>query len=768
MADARDRTVATNYAREAMEDIKNMDFELITNENLSTAEIIDGKFNKVTTVTNEHNNLKRINTQVFWNNRNGKTINIETTMHINRTQFTPGEAAKLILYADPYYTVLPTAGTANIIAVIKDINGNTKIDWNGADIQFSITSASDFPKSGGGSFLGYFVDNPGDTTGIDTKNITPEDGIARTIFKASEYKIDGDIQQGEVVIEASVDLPNDGGTISDTITIDVTLDVVRIDLTASPTSIDADGVSTSTITAALKNSGDSTVTAAANNITFNISGEGTFVDSEGLSLPNTITITPSNGIANIFVKSINDTPGVATITASSEGLLSDTVNVTTTGQPANIFVLINPDSIYMDETAEVIVIIKDINGVAVDFTGTINLNVVTETSTGDGTFNPVSIIFDGTTSTKTAIFTPISIGNATIRASNASEILNEGAADINISEVLVASKITVSAIPQNIEAGGTETSSITAKVKTEDNIIVSTYVEPITFETTLGYFSNEISTITITIDNPDYENGIANIDLFPPGNVGEAIVTVSSGSLTSGSVEVGFYSNAHHIELSASPQRMLVDGDTCAIAATIVDESGTKVENYNEAITFTILEGWPSNAKFTLTTTSSLTQTVINGAISVELTSQKKAGTVKLKASSFNGTEDILGYLNIPVGITLNLIEISVDYTFDSGTNIGTVSFDIDVQGAEIILEEMQISWSDNLLETLNKIEIEGSEVYFNSASNGTVIDINDITLSTGISNVVMYFDTNMSGKNFTVIFNPNSGDYQVEFPVLP
>jgi len=30
MADARDRTVATNYAREAMEDIKNMDFEYIS------------------------------------------------------------------------------------------------------------------------------------------------------------------------------------------------------------------------------------------------------------------------------------------------------------------------------------------------------------------------------------------------------------------------------------------------------------------------------------------------------------------------------------------------------------------------------------------------------------------------------------------------------------------------------------------------------------------------------------------------------------------
>jgi len=62
MADTRDRTVATNYAREAMEDVKNMNFELITNENLSTAEIIDAKFNRVITVVDEHDNLKKITT----------------------------------------------------------------------------------------------------------------------------------------------------------------------------------------------------------------------------------------------------------------------------------------------------------------------------------------------------------------------------------------------------------------------------------------------------------------------------------------------------------------------------------------------------------------------------------------------------------------------------------------------------------------------------------------------------------------------------------
>ncbi|MBA7596940.1 hypothetical protein ES703_03934 [subsurface metagenome] len=765
MADARDRTVATNYAREAMEDIKNMDFELITNENLSTAEIIDGKFNKVVTVVDEHDNLKKITTLFYWNNRNGKTINVETTMYINETQFNPGEAAKIILYANPYYTVVPSAGTTNLIAVIKDINGNTKIDWSGGDIHFSIlgNGYSDFPKNGVGSYLGYL----GDSSGTNNISITPNNGVAETTFTAS--LIDEVAQEGNVIIEASVELP-DVSTVSDTVTITVTLNVVRIELTANPMSIDADGVSTSTITAALKNSAGSTVTDATNNITFNISGEGTFVDSEGGALPNTTTITPSNGVSTIFVKSINDTPGVATVTASSAGLLSDTIDIITTGGPHSISVSVNPDSIYMDGTAEVIVIIRDIKGVAVDFTGTINLNVVTETSNGDGNFNPVSVIFDGTTSAETAIFTPTAIGNATIRASDAFEVLTEGDANITISDVLVADHITVSAIPQNIEVGGTETSNITAQVKTEDNIIVSTYVEPITFETTLGNFSNGIGSITLTIDNLDYENGIANVELFPPDTVGEATITVSSGGLTSGSVEVGFYSSAHHIELIASPQKMLVNGDTCTITATIVDESGTQIFNYNEDITFTILEGWPSNAKFTLTNTSSLTQTVINGAASVELTSQSKAGTVKFEASSFNGTEYIFGYLNMPVGITLELAT-PPNITYNSGTY--QVSFDIDVQGAELNLEEMQVSWDIvDPQKTLTSVTIEGVEVYSNSASNGTTIDINDTILSTSTSTINLYFETDITEilpLEITVIFNPNSGDYSVpvEVPLL-
>ncbi|MBA7570715.1 hypothetical protein ES708_12468 [subsurface metagenome] len=92
MADARDRTVATNFAREAMENVKNMDFELIIitdEENPSVTEILNGKFNRLVTVAKEIIDeveileLKKVTTEVNWLDRNGnlKKVVIETLVY---------------------------------------------------------------------------------------------------------------------------------------------------------------------------------------------------------------------------------------------------------------------------------------------------------------------------------------------------------------------------------------------------------------------------------------------------------------------------------------------------------------------------------------------------------------------------------------------------------------------------------------------------------------------------------------------------------------
>jgi len=127
MADARERTVASNYAREAMEDIKNMEFELITNENLSAEVTFDGKFKRNVIVSDLEDNLKKVTTRVYWTKRDGNLIDVTTSMMINQMQFNPGDADHILLFAEKYELIID--GTTVITAIIKDANGNTKIDW---------------------------------------------------------------------------------------------------------------------------------------------------------------------------------------------------------------------------------------------------------------------------------------------------------------------------------------------------------------------------------------------------------------------------------------------------------------------------------------------------------------------------------------------------------------------------------------------------------------------------------------------------------------
>ncbi|MCK4241289.1 MAG: prepilin-type N-terminal cleavage/methylation domain-containing protein [Candidatus Atribacteria bacterium] len=85
MADARDRTVATNYAQEKMEELINKPFEDITDEPL---DYIPGqtKFERKVDVTDEVvGEIKKVTTTVSWTNRKEeiKTVTLETLIYNN-------------------------------------------------------------------------------------------------------------------------------------------------------------------------------------------------------------------------------------------------------------------------------------------------------------------------------------------------------------------------------------------------------------------------------------------------------------------------------------------------------------------------------------------------------------------------------------------------------------------------------------------------------------------------------------------------------------
>jgi prepilin-type N-terminal cleavage/methylation domain-containing protein len=232
MADARDRTVATNYAREAMEDIKNKDFDQIITQSRN---YIDGtKYEREVIVDPGVTNLKKVTTKVYWKDRNDNTKMVETDMVIHFIETTAGTPTKIILYAKPYNVLTQNITdpedideTKSIItAVAKDAKGNT-VTTGSINISFSITT---------GSTLGS----------ISSENEISVEGKATTIFTASS--------KGEVIITASAN-----GLTDNSVTIKITdpNTPVKINLTASP--IFMTPGSESLITATIVNAGGATV-----------------------------------------------------------------------------------------------------------------------------------------------------------------------------------------------------------------------------------------------------------------------------------------------------------------------------------------------------------------------------------------------------------------------------------------------------------------------------------------------------------------------------
>jgi len=730
-----------------MEDIKNKDFDQIIAQ--PRTPISGTKFEREI-IVQESTNLKKVTTNVYWHDRNGNPKMVDTDMAVHFIETTAETATKIILYANPYNVLTDDDTNTSdiyenksiITAVIKDAKGNTVTtpDYN---ITFSITQTS------------------GDTSGsLSPDSGTTVNGKATTTFTSSGGA------GGEFTITATVT-----GLTSDSVKITATsIDKpVKIDLSANPMFMTPG--STSIITATIVNAVGTNV-AVSKGITFSVSGPG------NLSTPTTLTTVDGDGnptgIVTITLIS-NGTPGTITVSASSTDLEPGVVDVITGGK---IYLSASLTSVPVNETSTIAVTTRDVDGIPINYIGAIKLLVESTggglgtLSSGSGNFdeNNYELTFNGDSSSETVIFTATSEGEVNIKATDPGTILTDSTPlSLTVIEALTPDHIEVYAIPSSIPAGGTETSLITAKVMTENNITVTSYDKSVTFTTTTGTFSNSKSSITTT-----FAGGVATVELSPSDYSDTAEITVSStvsdGQIITGSTQVGFYIGPDHILLSAVPQKVSVGGQSCIVTAKIVDYNGNLISDYNEDITFIISPWPPGPIKFAKATTYILTQKVKKGIATVILVSGSEAGTAVIDAYS----GDVSGSLNIPVDINLSLVENSVIYGYSSEENIGTVSFDVEVEGADLSLEEMRVSWNPLSGETLNKIEIKSPytadpaitvfDDSTNPVSSGELIDIEDITLLEGTSTIVMYFSGDISGKTtLDVTFNPNSGNYLVD-----
>lgn len=734
MADSRDRTVATNYAREAMEDVKNMDFLEISPEALTQIE--GTKFEREISVDYDvegSSNLTRVTVRVFWENRKGQVLNIATSMLVNNIEFTAGEAAKILLYVYPYNVILPEDDTTELIAVVKDVKGNTVTSWD-KDITFTITLGTD---------LGYL-----ETLGQISVTKSPVEGRATVIFYSTAEGLTAN-EKGFVTIKAEVLTAPELGF--DTVEVTLTWGAVSIALVPDQDTIKIN--ESTTIYAYLKNAAGGNVTIAETDIIFGFSGEGT--------LPTPLTRGTSGGEVPIILTATN-TPGIATVTASASNLLSDSVDIYITGPPKSIYVEVNPNYLYTDQTAEVIAILKDINGITVDAEETVYIDLsLTLDSVGQGSFNPstIEIGIGGSSGDSTFTPTPTGTGNATVQAVDPGGVLITGEAAIFIADPLVADYIEVTANPSSIEAGGDLISSITAVIKNPDGITVFNYIQPITFSTDKGSFSATdpfLDSVSTNDEGVYYQNGEAMLELFANGETesGIATITVTSDDLTPGSTEVGFYVEADYIILSADPSSINSFGeveDTCEITATIKDSTGTTVANYIGSITFSIISG---SGQFILTGDTIVP--VSDGQATIDLRSGCGTNPVVVKATSTFGENVITSidpHLSVFVedGGTRN-IELVAE-SVNLATNKKGIGFDVQVSGGNLRIYNMEITGGTSA--KLTEIKIDEVIVYTGSINDGNIVDIDPTILpTTGVHNIYFTYSAGVGNLDFDIIFN--------------
>ena len=744
MADARERTVATNYAREAMEDIKNTDFEYISA--VSLEQISGTKYKREVSV--EENvegspNLKKITVRVLWEKRNGDNINVETSMLINKIEFLPDVASKLLLYVTPYNIIFPYNDHVNIIAVVKDAKGNTVTTWD-KDITFTIESIN--PSD---DISGYLKKDEVEV-GIGVSiSIEPINGIATIMLYSGEVStLDAD-EIGNINISAETSSA-ETGELSGSVDVKVTLGAIKVDLISADESIKIN--ESTTITAKILKANDEVVTGAEADIIFNVYGEGT--------LPEPLTRKTTLGEVEITLYATS-TPGIATVTASADNLLPGTIDVYVTGPPKSIYVEVNPNHIYMDQDAEVTATLKDINGVTVNAESdiTINFSLLPEPD-AQGDFTDESIIILSGNSLGSTTFTPTGTGNGTVQAT--ADGLADGEAAITINDTLVADYIEVSADPSGIAAGGEDHSVITAIIKSPEpeGATVYNYSEPITFTTDKGSFSepNSDTTITLTIGDDNYQEGVAWIELYSNSEdtSGVANINVTSVGLTEGNTEVTFYVEADHITLTSSSDPIHLFGvpdDTCTITATIKDINDATVPTYVGTVTFSILSESTSDAKF-ITAGSAIVTVNEYGQASVDLRGKCLSGDVVVHAVSTFGESQITSEPDLTIAVADGIgrsIELVLG-SVDLATNKKGVGFTIDNTGVDLKIYNLKATWGSSA--NITEIKIDGIIVYSGSVSDRDIVDITPTDLSYGEHEIYFTYSSGVDNTDFEIILN--------------
>ena len=716
--DAKDRTIATNYVREILEEIKDLPFE--KNEYISNS--TDGtKFNETAFFEpniEENANLKRVTAIISWKDRNNKDKSIQASTLIYDVQTPASEDAgvgSIVLIANPYY--LYPGHVSTLTVIVKDQYGNTMTNYDSGNIVFSLSSSE---------------------YGSITSSTGVSDGIANATFESVENT------EGELIVTAT--LTDNGEVYTDSLTLKITTTGVYINLTADPSILAADGNDTSTITAE--------VLDAVGNRIINVSTDITFIIRDNnigtLSAPSTIATNPETGTCSITLTSTT-TSGLARVIATALSLKSDFVDVVTTGEssePTQISLSASSTDIYTNENSTITVKILDQFSLEIGYNGTITFDI----SPGIGTIPDIP--FNGESSLS-GNFTPTSSGTASITASSLLGELLSHSIDITVNNVPV--EIILSSSSGSMYADrGVSYKEITANIVDASSSTVTSFNDDVLFSidnSVFGEFSESETLKTVTA-----VNGVANILLYSTASAGSLTITASSGTLFEGTLGVTVYNIPNKVEVIANPDSINI-GDSSTLAINIYHNKESIP--FNGTVTLTQNSGDGENGIFqndSLEFNGESSKTTVYNAT--------QEGTVTITPSAtFNDVSltEIIDKIEIKEAvISLEFVAESVSY---DSVEDNFFDFRILVSGGSINLEQMLIIWTGaSGGEKIQQIIIEGSEVFSGEIQSGQTANTN-YTLQTGESTIRFRFNKpikNINNRVFTVTFISEEGSFEL------
>ena len=589
--------------------------------------------------------------------------------------------AAINLKADPTSIPADDSSSSTITATCVDVTGNL-FNQNGTVLKFT-TSIGKFSNGQKQVEVISKVQDPVTGQVVVSLIAGTESGIALVVCESGGVKQSTNVRIGTTI--------------------------AAISLAANPTSIQADGISSSTITALLKDISGDPVSQSGIKVKFTTT-MGTFSNGD-----DEITMTTSNTGTVVVSLIAGTTSGIALIVCESGGVTQSTnVTIGSSASVASITLTANPTSLPADGTSSstITALLKDVSGNPVSQSG---IPVVFKTTFGhfsNGTKSiTVTTSSTGGGSVVVSLISDTTSGTAMITCESGGVIQST---NITIGSSASVSSITLTANPTSLPADGTSSSTITALLKDVSGNPVSQSGIPVVFKTTLGRFSNGTKSITVTTSGT---GGSVVVSLISDTTSGTAVVTCESGGVIQATtVNIGS-SNTQvgSITLSASPSSFSASDATLSskITATIYTANGDPVSS-GVTVTFATNLGFFSNNQ-----QSVIGYTNASGVAEAQLYSGGSVGTAQVSASagginryvyvSFTGSG-----LTADIVMTASSVEIPADST--SSSIITAILYDIN---GKTVLSGTAVKLTTTLGYFSNKLK--EITIYTNSSGVATV-----------------------------------------------